>query len=486
MTNREETLHFSNRTAIGDAKKFEETLKTGETIAVEFKRCKDGANDDTYETICSFLNRFGGDIYLGIEDDGTVSGVPRNSVQNFIRNIISMIGNPDIISPTVYLSPVSFEYMEKSVIHIRVPPSSEVHTYKKVIYDRINDSDVKVTATGAISSMYIRKQNIFTEKKVFPHISDEDIRFDLFPKIRKMAVGKYPDHPWKYMSDREIVKSAKLYTKDAETEKWGYNLAAVMLLGTDEIIKSICPAYRTDALLRRINTERYDDRQIVETNLIESYDLLMEFTKKHLLDKFHLEDDRRISLRGIIAREIVVNMLMHREFTSPYIARVIIEKDRMFTENANRAFKIGKITPENLVPIPKNPTIAFFFNNIGYADELGSGTANLYQYVKVYSGKEPQIIEDDIFKTIIPLDDNYSFDMNTRHPNGMINDIPSLTDTESKVYEVICEGTAITRAEISFASRVPDRSVARAIASLIEKELVRRIGNDRSGRWVKK
>lgn len=52
-----------------------------------------------------------------------------------------------------------------SIIHVHVPPSSEVHTYKKVIYDRVDDADVKVTATSQIAVMYIRKQNIFTEKK---------------------------------------------------------------------------------------------------------------------------------------------------------------------------------------------------------------------------------------------------------------------------------------------------------------------------------
>ena len=41
-------------------------LAVGETVAVEFKRCGSGISADTYETVCSFLNRFGGDIYLGI------------------------------------------------------------------------------------------------------------------------------------------------------------------------------------------------------------------------------------------------------------------------------------------------------------------------------------------------------------------------------------------------------------------------------------
>jgi len=51
----------------------------------------------------------------------------------------------------------------------------------------------------------------------------------------------------------------------------------------------------------------------------------------------------------------------------------------------------------------KNPIIARFFMNIGRADQLGSGIRNLYKYTKLYSGGEPELIEGDIFKTIIPL-----------------------------------------------------------------------------------
>ena len=35
-------------------------LEIGENTAVEFKRCGNGIESDTYETVCSFLNRFGG------------------------------------------------------------------------------------------------------------------------------------------------------------------------------------------------------------------------------------------------------------------------------------------------------------------------------------------------------------------------------------------------------------------------------------------
>lgn len=147
----------------------------------------------------------------------------------------------------------------------------------------------------------------------------------------------------------------------------------------------------TDALVRKVNVDRYDDREIIKTNLIESYEQLLEFGRKHLPDKFFLEDTVNRNLRNTIVREMVSNTLMHREFTSSYTAKFVIEKERMYVENANRAAQIGCITIDNLEPNPKNPLIAAFFRNIGYADQLGSGVRNLFKYTKYYSGAEPSI-----------------------------------------------------------------------------------------------
>jgi len=469
-----------------DAEKFRSILKGGEGVSVEFKVCQKSPGDDTYETICSFLNRVGGDIFLGVRDDGTVRGVPNDSVQKFINDITSTISNPKNFSPTVYLAPEHFVYEDKDIIHIPVHSPSEVYRYKGVIHDRTNSSDVKVTSISAITLMYNRKQNIFTERKVFPNIKDDDMRFDLFPKIRKMILGKYPDHPWKDMTDKEIIQSAGLYSEDPETGKQGYNLAAILLLGKDSTIKRTCPTHRTDVLLRKYNVDRYDDRLIVETNLIESYPLMLGFAEKHLLDKFYLEKDQNISLRGIIAREMLINSLMHREFTSTYFAKFVIEKDRMFTENANRAAGAGPITPDSLEPISKNPIIAAFFRNIGYADELGSGTRKLHRYVKLYSGKDPLMMEGDFFKIIVPLNDEYSFDANIGQPKETTADVSFLSDTESKVYRAICGGSVTTIGEIAAMSGVPERTVRRAIGTLGEGGLITRKGSKKTGKWVQK
>lgn len=218
-------------------------------------------------------------------------------------------------------------------------------------------------------------------------------------------------HVWQNMNDEELLKSAGFFGVDRVTGERGYNLAAVMLLGKDDIIRDVCPAYVTDALLRRVNVDRYDDREIVDTNLIESYDRLMEFVRKHLPDKFFLEEDQRLNLRNIIVREMVGNVLIHREYSRSYVAKLIIEQNRMYTENANRAAQDGFLTPDNIEPNPKNPIIASFFRTIGWSDRLGSGVRNLFKYTKFYSGADPKFHESDVFRLIIPLNDSYSYDV---------------------------------------------------------------------------
>ena len=405
------------------SERISQLLALGENIVIEFKRCGNGVEFDTYQTVCSFLNRFGGDILLGVEDDGTVVGVPKNAARDMVKNIISTVSNSAMFSPCVYLEPQILEYDGRTIIHIHVPRDAEVYHLKGVIYDRVDDADIKLTSTSQISELCIRKQNIYTELRVYPYVELEELRLDLLPKVRMMAQNHLLSgtHPWKDMSDMELLKSAGLYRKDENTGKSGFTLAAVMLLGKDELIKGICPNYKTDALLRKVNIDRYDDRCIVETNLIDSYRQLTDFAAKHLLDKFFLEGQFRVSLAGVISREMLANTLIHREYLSHYPAKFVIMKDKMFVENACRAREEMDITPENLEPDSKNPTIAAFFRNIGFADELGSGVRRLFKYVPFYSNARPSMHEADVFRITVPLDDLYSYDEMTVSPTKHTN-----------------------------------------------------------------
>lgn len=49
-----------------------ELLSKDEKITVEYKTCQYGIQEDVYETVCSFSNRYGGYIIMGVEDDGSL------------------------------------------------------------------------------------------------------------------------------------------------------------------------------------------------------------------------------------------------------------------------------------------------------------------------------------------------------------------------------------------------------------------------------
>jgi len=180
-----------------------------------------------------------------------------------------------------------------------------------------------------------------------------------------------------------------------------------------------------------------------------------------------------------------VNTLIHREFTAAHYARFIIEKDRMFTENANRAVTGGTITPDNYVPDPKNPIIAAFFRNIGLADELGSGVRRLHHYVPRYSGKPPELIDGDVFRVIVPLDDAYSFDVeiNKAHlkHSGDNNDCAL---TEKTILKYLSECPHATQNEIAAAIGKTRRGVQEAIVRLRKKDMLKREGAKKNGKWT--
>lgn len=377
-------------------------IEEGENDRIEFKRCGNQPDKDLFETICAFANTFGGTILLGIEDDGSLKGVDPDQVLPITRNVLNVVNNPNAFDVPASMEFEHIEIDDRQVVKIDVPNSPQMHSYKGKVYERRGDTDVVVRGSAPLAELCIRKQGIYTEQRIFEHVSLSDLREDLIDEARQLALAKRKDHPWGAMTNAQLVESAGLFGKDYSTGKQGYNLAAVVLLGKDEVIRSLCPTYKTDALVRQHNTDRHDDRLVTTTNLIDAYAQVAEFCRKHLPDRFLMEGDFALSPRDTIVRELVVNCLIHREFTSPFPAKVIIDNEGIRTENASRASFEGPLEPDTFSPLPKNPLIASFFVHIGLAEELGSGTRELFKNSRLYTGRDPELEEGLIFRAFVP------------------------------------------------------------------------------------
>ena len=381
-----------------------ELTRKGEGIDLEFKTCLNQINRDVYETVCAFLNRHGGTILLGVTDSGAIQGIEPDAVAQIKKDFVTAINNPQKIHPPAYLSVNEVTIEAKPVLRIYVPESSQVHRCNGRIYDRNEDGDFDITDhTRQVADLYQRKQATYSENKIYPFAKLEDLRDDIIDKCRRLAGVWRDNHPWLGMDDLELLKSAQLHQTDPETGKSGITLAGILLLGNDQLILSAVPHHRTDLILRKVNLDRYDDRDLVRTNLIESYERIIAFVQKHLPDPFFLEGMERVSLRDAIFREVASNILIHREYTNAFPAKLIIERGQVRTENSNKPHGFGALDPTNFTPFPKNPIIGAFFREIHRADELGSGMRKMMRYGKAYGGADPEMIEGDVFRIVVKV-----------------------------------------------------------------------------------
>jgi len=140
-------------------------LSRSEDLHNEFKRAEEKVPANFYDTVVSFLNREGGTIVLGADDDGNVLGINENNVDQMKKDIVTAMNNKDVINPPVNFPVYQLNDNGKTVLCVKIPVSSQIHTHKGIIFDRENDSDIRIEDHTRISELYFRKRNHFTEKR---------------------------------------------------------------------------------------------------------------------------------------------------------------------------------------------------------------------------------------------------------------------------------------------------------------------------------
>ena len=458
-------------------------IQTGEKVDVEFKESKHALTKDVYDTVCSFNNRNGGHIVLGVNDKREVIGVNKDKVDKVIKDFTTSINNPQKMYPPLYLTPEVFDIDGKIVIYIRVPEGYQVCRHNGRIWDRSYEGDVNITDRAElVYKMYGRKQGSYFVNKVYPNLDMDFLDASIIDKAKKMAIARNKNHVWEKMDHEEILRSANLILTDPETKREGITLAAILLFGKDNSIMSVLPQHKTDAIFRVENKDRYDDRDVVITNLIDSYDRLIKFGQKHLNDLFVLDGMVNVNARDRILREIVSNTLAHRDYSSGYPAKMIIDDEKITVENSNLAHGMGALDLQKFEPFPKNPAISKVFREIGIADELGSGMRNTYKYTQLYSGQNPLFEEGDIFRTIVPLKK-----VATKKVGGdeaSRNVVSNVMDNKESLIEFIKESVRsnnkITRKGISEEAGVSMKTIERTIKEIAN---LRYVGIGKHGHW---
>ncbi|MBI9066058.1 MAG: putative DNA binding domain-containing protein [Salinivirgaceae bacterium] len=90
-------------------------IQKGEGLKVEFKKATNKLPKNLFETVCAFLNREGGSIILGIDDDKKIIGVDNESASSLCEDFASLSNNSNKIDPVFLLQAKIVEIQGKNL-----------------------------------------------------------------------------------------------------------------------------------------------------------------------------------------------------------------------------------------------------------------------------------------------------------------------------------------------------------------------------------
>lgn len=77
----------------------------GEGQTIEFKKSTSDVTKDVYESIYAFSNRDGGHIFLGVSDNGAITGIEINRIDRMKKDFVTAINNENKMYPPSISSP---------------------------------------------------------------------------------------------------------------------------------------------------------------------------------------------------------------------------------------------------------------------------------------------------------------------------------------------------------------------------------------------
>ena len=125
------------------SRNLQKLIALGEGRTVEFKLASAGVHDDVFETVCSFANGCGGDIFLGVNDHGQVVGLSQETRDGIKRDIMQACSANGLFTKAVPVGVQELILNRHHIVHIQVPRLCGGIAYKGTRYVRRGDADYK-------------------------------------------------------------------------------------------------------------------------------------------------------------------------------------------------------------------------------------------------------------------------------------------------------------------------------------------------------
>ena len=362
-----------------------------ESLTDEFKSDRKTISDNIIvEEVVALANTEGGRLYIGVEDDGAVTGA-----QECHRDKIRMLAL--VSNKTVPPVAARAELLEEElpVMCIEVPKSISVVATSsgKILRRKVKADGSPETAPmypHEISSRLSDLGRLDFSAQPLPDATRDDFNSVERERLRQL-VQKNPnsDQSVLGLSDEELERALRLTVpvsgQDIPT------LAGMLLIGKEESIRRLVPTYEGvfQVLLGteiKVNTSYHEPllytiEKIAES--IEPWNPSTEISYGLFTEATPLFDRRSI-------REALVNAFGHRDYSM--LGRVIVQIDDGGLQVSNPGGFIEGISVKNLLtaePRGRNPCLMDALKRIGLAERTGRGIDRIFEGSLLYGKPLP-------------------------------------------------------------------------------------------------
>ena len=422
---------------------------------------KETWKEDYLKWICGFANAQGGKIYIGKNDDGTVTGIANakqllEDIPNKVRDVLGIIVDVNLYSEE-----------NKDYLEIITLPSSYPVNYKGEYHYRSGSTKQLLKGT-ALTQFLFEKTGITWDSIPLDNLSADDFWRDSFDIFRKQAIlSKRMDEKDLNMTNEQLLDSLGLI-------KDGKILRAGMMLFHQNPEKWINGAYIKIGFFESDSEISYMDE--IHGSLISQADKVIDliFTK-YLKANITYEGVTRVEtfpFPKAAIREAVYNAIVHKNYATQIPIQISVYNDKLYI--SNDCILPSGWTVETLMgkhrSKPFNPNIANGFFRAGFIETWGRGIEKICEACKNYGTVLPEY-------TVYPEDIMVKFEALNTDTN---------TDTNFKIenlLEYLKENPKATQKELAEYFDITKRTIERNMNILKKEKFIERIGNNRSGYW---
>jgi len=357
-----------------------------ETLTIEFKSDMQKISDsEIFETVVALANTDGGDIYLGVEDDGRVTGLHESHM------------NPVTLS--AYISNNTIP-----PISVRTEVLSEAAPVLKISVPRCTGG-IAATSSGKILRRRIRIDGTPESVPMYPPelatrlsglrlldysampvngASTEDFDPLEVERLRKIVLTYDGDKQLLELQNEELFKALG-FAKDIEG-RFVPTITGLLMIGRVNSIKEHIPTHSaTFQVLEGTSVKLNEDRALPILALFDDFRAYLEAynPEKELESGMYRMSIPDFNKRAI--REGIVNAFAHRDYTKMGRVRVSITDEGLTI--ANPGGFVEGVTINNLLttePFGRNPLLADALKRVGLAEKTGRGIDRIFEGSLIY------------------------------------------------------------------------------------------------------